>query len=146
MKKVLGLLLVFLMVSMLVCGCSQVNSSGKLNTDVVSSNDGWSNESKEESLDSEVYKDELKAFEDIIPIPEFEIDYAIVTSDGCNFGSVPIAKEEYEAYVKQIRGYGFTEDVVNIGDTYKANNGAGYHLWSTRLNDDTCFFSLRPEN
>lgn len=139
MKKVLGMLLVFLMVSALVCGCSQANNG-------VSSNAGGLNESKEESLDSEVYKDELKAFEDIIPIPEFEIDYAIVTSDGCNFGSVPITKEEYEAYVKQIRGYGFTEDVVNIGDTYKANNGAGYYLWSTRLNDDTCFFSLRPEN
>ena len=80
MKKVLGLLLVFLMISALACGCSMANSGGKSNA-----NAGESNESKEESLDSEVYKDELKAFEDIIPIPEFEIDYAIVTSDGCSF-------------------------------------------------------------
>ena len=145
MKKVLGLLLVFLMISALVCGCSQANSSGKSNVDVGSSNAGKSNESKEESLDSEVYKDELKAFEDIIPIPEFEIDYAIVTSDGCSFGSVPITKEEYEAYVKQIRGRGFTEDVYNSEDVYIADNGDGYHIRCS-YDEDESFFSLHPEN
>lgn len=127
MKKVIGLLLVFLMISVLVCGCSMPK------------------ENKEESLDSEVYKDELKAFEDIIPIPEFEIKSAIITDDRCSFYSSVISQDEYEAYVKQIRGRGFTEDVVKIGDTYKAKNGNGYRF-RCYYDDDSCFFSLRPEN
>lgn len=145
MKKLIGLLLVFLMISALVFGCSMASVDGGSSKVDEGSKENTASESKEESLDSEVYKDELKAFEDIIPIPEFEIDYAIVTSDGCSFGSVPISKDEYEAYVKQIRGRGFTEDVVHIGDTYKAKNGNGYRF-RCNYDDDSCFFSLKPEN
>lgn len=151
MKKITSLMLVLMLCCALFTGCqSQAKDSGKkTNTSVKTSEEKTTSDVEEkedeESLESIVYKEELKAFEDIIPIPEFEIDLAFVFEDKCSYQTDDISRDEYDSYVKKCIGRGFIDDVLNIGDSdedsnvYKAKNADGYSFWSSYDNGEAFF-------